>query len=103
MIMTREKESYNASYDECNMGISQYGIKQKIKLVIWDLDDTLWRGTLAEGDTVKPFENRFEIVSHLNQRGIVSAIVSKNNYDQAKKKIRIFWILGKICLRENIF
>lgn len=27
-------------------------IKDKIKVVIWDLDDTLWKGTLAEGDDV---------------------------------------------------
>lgn len=32
---------------------SGYMIKDKIKVVIWDLDDTLWKGTLAEGDDVQ--------------------------------------------------
>lgn len=26
----------------------------KIKLVIWDLDETLWNGTLSEGEVVLP-------------------------------------------------
>jgi methoxymalonate biosynthesis protein len=25
-----------------------------IKCVVWDLDDTLWRGTLLEGDDLAP-------------------------------------------------
>ena len=66
------------------------GINQKIKLVIWDLDETLWEGILAEGDDVKPFTNRFDIIKILNRRGIVNAIVSKNKEDQAKKKLISF-------------
>lgn len=50
-----------------------------IKLVVWDLDDTLWRGTLAEGDNVSVFEHRAEIVRKLNRCGIVSSICSKND------------------------
>ena len=49
-------------------------IKDKIKVVIWDLDDTLWKGTLAEGDDVQLLENRVAIIKELNKRGIVNAI-----------------------------
>ena len=63
-------------------------IKNKIKVVIWDLDDTLWRGTLAEGDAVELFENRAEMVRTLNNRGIVSAICSKNDYQTAMALLR---------------
>ena len=51
---------------------------EKIKLIIWDLDDTLWEGILAEGE-VKPNEQAFELIKRLNQRGIVSSICSKND------------------------
>ncbi len=30
----------------------------KIKLIIWDLDETFWSGTLSEGDVVCPEENK---------------------------------------------
>ncbi|MDT8758500.1 HAD-IIIC family phosphatase [Sphingomonas psychrotolerans] len=58
-----------------------------IKLVIWDLDDTLWRGTLADGDDVVVFESRAALVRELNARGVVSSICSKNNFETAKRKL----------------
>lgn len=68
-------------------------IKNKIKVVIWDLDDTLWRGTLAEGDAVELFEHRADIVRTLNNRGIVSAICSKNDKQTAMAKLEEFGLL----------
>src|SRR5712691_6797038 len=59
----------------------------KIKLVIWDLDDTLWRGTLAEGDDVVLFEHRAESVRALNRCGIVSSICSKNDPVSARQTL----------------
>jgi FkbH-like protein len=47
-------------------------------MVIWDLDDTFWRGTLTEGGIVWRPENA-DTVRTLAQRGIVSAICSKND------------------------
>ncbi|MDV3457234.1 HAD-IIIC family phosphatase [Sphingomonas sp. HF-S4] len=58
-----------------------------IKLVIWDLDDTLWRGTLADGDAVVLHEGRAELVRALNARGVVSSICSKNDFEAAKAKL----------------
>ncbi len=49
-----------------------------VKLVIWDLDDTFWRGTLSEGP-VDLDPDRIELVRALNRRGIVNAICSKND------------------------
>ena len=57
----------------------------KIKLVVWDLDNTLWRGTLAEGDTPALILERAKIIKDLTARGIVNSICSKNNFEQAKK------------------
>lgn len=59
-------------------------MSNKIKLVIWDLDNTLWRGTLAEGDTPVLFPGRAELIKDLTLSGIVNSICSKNNFDEAK-------------------
>jgi FkbH-like protein len=55
-----------------------------IKLVVWDLDDTFWRGTLTEGK-IELIPENVEIVKELTARGIVSSICSKNNFDDAKR------------------
>ena len=62
----------------------------KVKLIIWDLDDTLWSGALAEGDTVRLFEERAEIIKRLNNHGIVSSVNSKNDFEAAKAKLEEF-------------
>ncbi len=64
------------------------GIKAKIKVVFWDLDDTLWRGSLAEGEEVDLFFDRVDIIKELNRRGIVNSICSKNDYGIAKNKLQ---------------
>ena len=56
----------------------------KIKLIIWDLDDTLWQGTLAEDETPILYEKRAEIIKKLNFYGIVNSICSKNDFNKAK-------------------
>ena len=67
--------------------IDNMGIKSKIKVVFWDLDDTLWKGTLAEGDDVQIFLDRVDIINQLNRRGIVNSICSKNEYETTKNKL----------------
>ncbi|SFK26557.1 HAD-superfamily phosphatase, subfamily IIIC/FkbH-like domain-containing protein [Sphingomonas sp. NFR04] len=62
----------------------------KPKLLIWDLDDTLWHGTLAEGDDVQLIARRAEIVRALNGHGIVSAICSKNDPAVAQARLEAF-------------
>lgn len=57
-----------------------------IKLVIWDLDETFWRGTLAEGK-VEKIQRNIDIVKGLIDRGIMCSIVSKNNYEDAMKQL----------------
>lgn len=52
----------------------------KIKLVIWDLDDTFWGGTLSEGTVQIPEKHR-ELLAQLTDIGIVNSICSKNDYE----------------------
>ena len=59
----------------------------KVKLIIWDLDDTLWSGTLAEGDDLHLSEFRTSVIKKSNQNGIVNAICSKNDFEMAKNKL----------------
>jgi FkbH-like protein len=59
-------------------------MREPIRLVIWDLDETFWRGTLTEGGIDFDLTNR-EIVVELARRGIMSSICSKNDFDSVKK------------------
>jgi predicted enzyme involved in methoxymalonyl-ACP biosynthesis len=59
-----------------------------IKLIIWDLDDTIWYGLLAEGDDVRLLEHRADIIRALNRCGVVSSICSKNDYKSAMQVLK---------------
>ena len=59
----------------------------KIKLIIWDLDDTLWRGTLSEGGVDIPAEN-LQLIVDLTEIGIINSICSKNDYEPTKAKLQ---------------
>lgn len=63
-------------------------LRENIKLVVWDLDDTLWSGTLSEEEVVCDSE-RAEIVRTLNRRGIVNSICSKNDFDAARARLQL--------------
>lgn len=53
---------------------------EKIKLIIWDLDETFWKGTISEG-TVEIPRAHGELLNHLTDIGIVNSICSKNDYE----------------------
>jgi FkbH-like protein len=61
-------------------------IKNNIKLVIWDLDETFWSGTLSEG-VIEPIDSNIKLVDDLTKRGIINSISSKNTYSEAKAQI----------------
>ena len=73
-------------------------ITQTIKLVIWDLDDTIWSGTLAENEEVRLYSNIKIIVDTLNKRGIVNSICSKNDFANAKTKLLEFCMWDQFIL-----
>ncbi len=59
----------------------------KIKCVVWDLDNTIWDGTLLEADHVSLKDGIVEIIKTLDSRGILQSIASKNEFDIAYKKL----------------
>ena len=62
-------------------------LKEIPKLVIWDLDNTLWEGILIEGN-VKPRENIIQTIKFLDSIGVVNSIVSKNNHSIAWAELK---------------
>ena len=58
----------------------------KIKLVIWDLDETFWKGTLSEERVTIPDANR-QLIFRLTDIGVVNSICSKNDWEPVKKEL----------------
>lgn len=66
----------------------------KAKCVIWDLDNTLWKGTLAEdgAEKVAIFPETLEIIRTLDERGIINSVASKNDAPAALAALKAFGI-----------
>lgn len=59
-----------------------------VKCVVWDLDNTLWKGVLLEGDQVAPRQHVRGIIEVLDSRGILQSIASKNDDGRAMAKLK---------------
>lgn len=58
----------------------------KVKCVVWDLDNTLWNGTLIETEdpaTLSLNAGVQEVMRELDSRGILQSIASKNDHNAA--------------------
>ncbi len=92
MIEQNEEKAGKKDYDSIPC--------EKIKLIIWDLDETLWKGTLSEGDVELPEENK-KLLRCLTDHGIVNSISSKNDEEPAlaeldKNGIRDLFVFNNI-------
>lgn len=58
-----------------------------IKLIIWDLDETFWSGTLSEGRVGVPEEN-VRLLRDLTDCGIINSICSKNDFEPTKNRLQ---------------
>ena len=61
---------------------------EAVRLLIWDLDDTYWRGTLTEGGITEYVRRHHDIVIKLAERGIMSSICSKNDEAQVMEILK---------------
>lgn len=61
---------------------------QKIKCVVWDLDNTLWNGILSEGDALEINPQVATAIREFDARGILQSIASKNDYDLAWRQLQ---------------
>ena len=57
----------------------------KTKLIIWDLDETFWSGTLSEGG-VEFIPENLKLIEELVTKGIMNSICSKNNFEDVKNQ-----------------
>jgi FkbH-like protein len=62
--------------------------RKTIKLLVWDLDNTLWHGTLLEGDNLRIREGLVATLKALDERGILHSLASKNDHDLAMAKLK---------------
>jgi methoxymalonate biosynthesis protein len=58
-----------------------------IKCLVWDLDNTLWQGTLLEDAEVRLSDEVRAVIVELDSRGILQSIASKNEHDLAWRKL----------------
>jgi len=63
----------------------------KCKCVVWDLDNTLWDGTLVEdgAEKIRLRQGVVEVIKELDRRGILNSIASKNNHEDAMKVLKM--------------
>ena len=77
-----------------------------VKLIITDLDNTLWEGVLAEQDIIEGWRHTegwplgyAEALIQCQQRGILLAICSKNDTEQTLENFKMVW-KSKITLDD---
>ena len=97
-LMTFVWESHHLTNEIATKPLEKEKHAPYVKVIAWDLDNTVWDGTLledgAENLTLKP--GVVEIIKQLDNRGILNTVVSKNNADDALKQ------LDRIGLSEYI-
>lgn len=72
-------------YPEQKVKMPSNGSPKPWKCIVWDLDNTLWDGTLIEDgeDRLQLRHNLVEVIKETDRRGILHSIASKNNHDDA--------------------
>ena len=59
-----------------------------VKCLVWDLDNTLWKGTLLEDPTVEVDPRAVAVIEELDRRGILNSIASRNEESLAIDRLR---------------
>src|SRR3989338_2427725 len=67
---------------------------KKIKLVVWDADNTLWDGTVfyKDKENVRLKPGTKEALKELEKRGVKNTICSKNYYEDVDSVLKKFEI-----------
>ncbi|MEZ0313681.1 MAG: HAD-IIIC family phosphatase [Myxococcota bacterium] len=64
------------------------GKPKELKALVWDLDNTLWKGVLLEKDDLTLRAGIVETLKALDERGILLSIASKNNHGDAMARLK---------------
>jgi methoxymalonate biosynthesis protein len=65
---------------------------ETVKCLVWDLDQTLWRGVLLEDDTVGVPDEIRDVIVELDRRGILQSVASRNDHDHAWARLEALGI-----------
>jgi FkbH-like protein len=67
-------------------------LKPGVKCVVWDLDNTLWQGTLVEDGSENLVLNPQAVATivELDRRGVLNSIASKNNWEHVEPILKHF-------------
>jgi methoxymalonate biosynthesis protein len=71
-----------------------------VKCLVWDLDNTLWQGTLIEDGEVRLAEEIRKAVAELDARGILQAVASKNDHEPTWARLTELGIAEYFVLAE---
>ena len=65
-----------------------------VKCIVWDLDNTVWAGTLVEDGllNLRLKADIAQVLQVLDSRGILHSIASKNHYEEAMQALKSFKI-----------
>ena len=68
--------------------------EKNVKLVVWDLDNTVWNGILSEDgvDGISLNDEIISMIKELDSKGIINSIASKNDYDRVMPVLQHFGI-----------
>ncbi|WP_158888032.1 HAD-IIIC family phosphatase [Amycolatopsis anabasis] len=58
-----------------------------VKCLVWDLDNTLWQGTLLEDGEVRLSDEIRKVIVELDARGILQAVASKNDHEPTWQRL----------------
>jgi FkbH-like protein len=68
-------------------------MSEAVRCLVWDLDETYWKGTVTEGGIRAYVQEHHDIVVELAKRGILSSICSKNDRQQIESILAEYDIL----------
>lgn len=65
---------------------------EKLKCIVWDLDNTLWKGTLVEDgiDKLELDQDKADLIKRLDERGVLHSVASKNDHENAMAALKKF-------------
>jgi FkbH-like protein len=58
-----------------------------VKCLVWDLDNTLWSGTLLESDDCRLRPGIRDVLRELDRRGVLQSVASRNDHDRALRHL----------------
>ena len=73
------------------------------KVLIWDCDETLWAGTVVDGDEVFITPKTYSALRELHARGVVQSIASRNHLDDVRNKLSKFEISDVFLIPQADF